>query len=167
LVKFSKLIRQFFELSKETEITLDKELKLIKSYLDIEKIRFKDKFQYHFNIDENIEVTQVKLPTMLLQPIVENAINHGIFNKLENGNIYVNIVSLSKKSIKIEIIDDGVGFINTQKQSSLKIKSSHVLKDRLKYLNKSEYWKITYSEEEYQPELNDKGNKSTFIITQL
>ncbi len=167
LVKFSKLIRQFFELSKETEITLDKEIKLIKSYLDIEKLRFKDKFEYHFNIDENIHVKHVKLPTMLLQPIVENAINHGIFNKLENGNVYINICYISNKSTKIEIIDDGVGFINTQKQSNLKIKSSHVLKDRLKYLNKSEHWRITYSEEEYQPELNDKGNKSTFIITQL
>ncbi len=167
LVKFSKLIRQFFELSKETQISLDQEIKLIKNYLDIEKLRFKDKFEYNITVDDTINTKETKLPTMLLQPIVENAINHGIFNKVDNGTIQVNIKHLSEKSIKVEITDDGVGFINTQKKSNRKVKSSNVLENRLKYLNKSEIWSISYSEEELNPELKDKGNKSTFIITQL
>ncbi|WP_397363103.1 histidine kinase [Olleya sp. R77988] len=167
LVKFSKLIRQFFELSKETAISLTEEIKLIKNYLDIEKLRFKDKFEYSFNVDKSINLNTVKLPTMLLQPIVENAINHGVFNKMENGKVTVNINTISDKSIKVEIIDDGVGFVNTQKRNNKKVKSSNVLEDRLKYLNKSGLWKIIYNEEELHPELNDRGNKSTFIITQL
>jgi hypothetical protein len=167
LVKFSKLIRQFFELSKETEISLTEEIKLIKNYLDIEKLRFKEKFEYSFNVDKSINLNTVKLPTMLLQPIVENAVNHGVFNKIDNGKVTVNINLISDKSIKVEVIDDGVGFINTQKRSSKKVKSSNVLEDRLKYLNKSGLWKIVYNEEELYPELNDRGNISTFIITQL
>jgi ligand-binding sensor domain-containing protein len=167
LVKFSKLIRQFFELSKETEISLSEEIKLIKNYLDIEKLRFKDKFEYAFTIDNKIDVKQMKLPTMLLQPIVENAINHGVFNKIDNGNVIINMNYLSRKRFKVEIIDDGVGFVNTQNKSNKKIKSSNVLEDRLRFLNQSGQWDIQHSEEELHPELYDKGNRSTFIITQL
>ncbi|TYB77310.1 hypothetical protein ES676_03185 [Bizionia saleffrena] len=167
LVKFSKLIRQFFELSKETEISLNEEIKLIQNYLDIEKLRFKDKFQYHINCDDTVNTKQVKLPTMLLQPIVENAINHGIFNKVENGNVFVNVLYISEKSFKVEIIDDGVGFVNTQKPNNRKIKSSNVLEDRLKFLNKTGQWSISCTEEELNPKLSDRGSVSTFIITQL
>lgn len=167
LVKFSKLIRQFFELSKETEITIEDEAKLITNYLDIEKLRFKDKFEYIISVDKKINKNISKLPTMLIQPIVENAINHGVFNKIENGNVSINFISNEAKSIKIEIIDDGVGFVNTLKTSSKKIKSSNVLENRLKFLNQSGLWNISYSEEELHPELSNKGNKSTFVITQL
>ncbi|MBQ0769554.1 MAG: histidine kinase, partial [Bizionia sp.] len=167
LVKFSKLIRQFFELSKETEISLKEELQLIKNYLDIEKLRFKDKFEYHINVDDKLEIKHAKLPTMLLQPIVENSINHGIFNKIENGNVFINVFYISDKSFKVEILDDGVGFVNTQNQSSRIIKSSNVLEDRLRFLNKSGLWEITHTESELHPELYNKGSKSVFIITQL
>ncbi|MCH3884920.1 sensor histidine kinase [Tenacibaculum aquimarinum] len=167
LVKFSKLIRQFFELSKETEISLEQEIALIKNYLDIEKLRFKDKFEYKINIDTKLKTNQYKLPTMLLQPIVENAVNHGIFNKLENGNITINFSSENSKHIKVEIIDDGVGFVNTKKKTKRKIKSSNVLEDRLRFLNQTGLWNISYTEEELHPKLDDKGNKSTFIITNI
>ncbi|WP_452220967.1 histidine kinase [Lacinutrix salivirga] len=167
LIKFSKLIRQFFELSKETEISLEQEVKLIKNYLEIEKLRFKDKFEFKIYIDSKLNKTGTPLPTMLLQPIVENAVNHGIFNKVENGTISINFYYKSEKSFKVEIIDDGVGFINTKKKSKGKVKSSNVLEDRLKFLNQSGIWKISYSEDELYPNLQDRGSKSTFIITQL
>lgn len=167
LVKFSKLIRQFFEWSKEKEISIVKEIELLSNYLDIEKLRFKDKFEYAINLDKKLNAKSNKLPTMLLQPIVENAINHGIFNKIHNGNVTINFIFINEKSFKIEIIDDGVGFVNTKKQGNRKVKSSNVLEDRLRYLNQTNQWEISYSEEELNPNLNDKGNKSTFIITQL
>ena len=167
LVKFSKLIRQFFEWSKEKEISLEKEIELLTNYLDIEKLRFKDRFEYTINLDEKLKNKTTKLPTMLLQPIVENAINHGIFNKMENGNVTINFKDLDNKQFKVEVIDDGVGFVNTKKRGKRKVKSSNVLADRLKYLNQSGYWEISYSEKELHPNLNDKGNRSTFIIKQL
>ncbi|MDX1271072.1 histidine kinase [Bizionia paragorgiae] len=167
LVKFSKLIRQFFEWSKETQINLKEELKLIENYLDIEKLRFKDKFIYHITVDKKLNLRKAMLPTMLLQPIVENAINHGIFNKIDNGKVFINVFYESEKRFKVEIIDDGVGFANTQKQSGRKVKSSNVLEDRLRYLNKTGIWDISYTEDELHPDLKDKGSKSTFVITQL
>jgi len=167
LVKFSKLIRQFFELTKETEITLADEIKLLENYLDIEKLRFKDKFNYLIKVDKALNVASTKIPTMLLQPIVENAVNHGIFNKLENGKIDINFNFIDKDTFKVEIIDDGVGFVNTKKISSEKVKSSSVLKDRLYYLNQSKKWHIDYYNEEVNPNLEDKGNKSVFNIKHL
>ncbi len=164
LVKFSKLIRTFFELSKESEITIKEEIKLLKNYLDLEQLRFRDKFAYKINVDPKLNGNESKIPAMLLQPIVENAINHGIFNKVDHGNVTVDFKMLTDTELEVSIIDDGVGFRNTRKEGLRKIKSSNVLKDRLYYLNRSLYWKVAYSTREAFPQAIDKGNISTFTI---
>ncbi|MEE9363837.1 MAG: histidine kinase [Cellulophaga sp.] len=167
LVKFSKLIRQFFEFSKENETTLDVEIALLENYLDIEKLRFKEKLDYKITIDPNLNTKGTKIPTMLLQPIVENAVNHGIFNKMGNGLIIINFTYKTDSTFYAQIMDDGVGILNTEKKSSTRIKSSNVLKDRIHYLNQSEFWNIFYTAEEMHPKLDDKGNKSIFKITRI
>lgn len=164
LVKFSKLIRTFFELSKENEITIEDEVLLLKNYLDLEQLRFRDKFKYDIIIDPSLNGKQSKIPAMLLQPIVENAVNHGIFNKVDHGNITVDFKKISNVELVVSIVDDGVGFINTRKEGLRKIKSSNVLKDRLFYLNRSLHWKVTYTTQEAFPKSSDKGNISTFTI---
>ncbi|WP_152487271.1 sensor histidine kinase [Winogradskyella psychrotolerans] len=167
LVKFSKLIRQFFELSKENEISLAAEIDLLQSYLEIEKLRFKEKLNFKINVDDDLYTESTKVPTMILQPIIENAINHGIFNKEDNGEVIVNFKKGQNQTLIVEIIDDGVGFVNTNKSQNGKIKSSNVLKDRLHFLNNSKKWNISYAEEEVFPDHFEKGNKSTFIIQKL
>ncbi|MDO6596923.1 histidine kinase [Oceanihabitans sp. 2_MG-2023] len=164
LVKFSKLIRQFFELSKENEISLETEITLLNNYLEIEKLRFKDKLNFTIHVDVNLVTETTKIPTMLLQPIVENAVNHGVFNKMENGIVILNFIYIDAQSFKVEIIDDGVGFINTKKRKNKSVKSSIVLKDRLHFLNHSGKWEISHTEEEVYPHKKDKGNKSVFLI---
>ncbi|WP_229736603.1 sensor histidine kinase [Bizionia arctica] len=167
LVKFSKLIRQFFELSKENEISLSREVSLLNGYLEIEKLRFKEKLNFNIYVDPKLDTKTTKIPTMLLQPIVENAVNHGVFNKLENGFITLNFVYLDHQTFKVEIIDDGVGFVNTKKRENKNVKSSNVLKDRLHFLNYSEKWDIDYKTEELSPDLADRGNKATFLIKKI
>ncbi|QNK77691.1 histidine kinase [Winogradskyella sp. PAMC22761] len=167
LVKFSKLIRQFFELSKENEISLASEISLLQSYLEIEKLRFKEKLNFEINVDKNLYIEDLKIPTMTLQPIIENAINHGIFNKEDNGIVTVNFKKGEGDIVIVEIIDDGVGFVNTKKGHRKGVKSSSVLKDRLHFLNNSKKWNISYTEEELHPEQYEKGNKSTFIMQKL
>lgn len=166
LVKFSKLIRQFFELSKQNEITLKDEINLLKSYLEIEKLRFKDRLDFEIFCDENINTNKVKIPTMLLQPIVENAVNHGVFNKVENGKVTLKFNQIDEQTIKVKIIDDGVGFENTKTEKN-KHKSSIVISDRIKFLNQTDKWKITYKNEVLSPDLDDKGNQAIFTITNL
>lgn len=167
LVKFSKLIRQFFEISKEEEITLENEIALLQNYLEIEKLRFKDKLSFTIEVDPKLNVTQSKIPTMLLQPVVENAVNHGIFNKEENGTINLYFSYIKPKEFSVEILDDGVGFEKTKKQRNGKISSSVILKDRISILNQSQHWDITYSTVVAFSEASDKGNKATFTIKHL
>lgn len=167
LVKFSKLIRQFFELSKENEISLAEEIKLLHTYLDIEKLRFKEKLNFIFDIDSSINLDTCKIPTMLIQPIVENAVNHGIFNKNEKGTIQINFKKNQQNEIIIEVKDDGVGIEATRKINNGKINSSEVLKERLSYLNESKKWEITYTNFLAFPENTFVGNISRFIIKNL
>ncbi len=166
LVKFSKLIRQFFELSKENEITLKDEIQLLKSYLEIEKLRFREKLDFQIKVDENLNVKETKIPTMLLQPIVENAVNHGVFNKVENGKVTIKFNVVNTQTIEVKIIDDGVGFANT-KSKQKKHNSSNVIADRLKFLNQTGIWNITFENKELNSEAEDKGNQAIFIITNL
>ena len=164
LVKFSKLIRQFFELSKEEEIPLETEIKLLENYLDIEKLRFKEKLEYHIKLDPYLNLQETKIPSMLLQPIVENAVNHGIFNKEKPGHINLNFTNIGENEFTVEIVDNGVGFANSKKKLEGKISSSTVLQNRLDILNRSKQWTITFSNHEAFPEALDVGNISTFKI---
>jgi len=167
LVKFSKLIRQFFELSKEGEIPLETEIKLLRNYLDIEKLRFKEKLNYQIKLDPALDLLQTTIPSMLLQPIVENAVNHGIFNKEKSGHIDLNFTKKGEKEFLVEIVDNGVGFTNSKKKVNGKINSSAVLQNRLEILNRSKQWKIQYSNAEVFPGKKDVGNIARFMIKKM
>lgn len=167
LVKFSKLIRQFFEISKQEEITLEEEIALLQNYLEIEKLRFKDKLNFTIEVDPKLNVIQNRIPTMLLQPVVENAVNHGIFNKEENGTINLHFSYINPKEFEVEILDDGVGFEKTKKERNGKISSSVILKDRISIFNQSQLWDIKYTTVVAFSEASDKGNKATFTIKHL
>ena len=86
-------------------ISFDKELKHIKAYLSLEKIRFNDRL----NVIYDIEVTDFLVPPLTIQPIVENAVKHGILEKLEGGTVKIKTYE-TDESYVIEVIDDGIGF---------------------------------------------------------
>ena len=166
LVKFSKLIRQFFELSKENEITLKEEIKLLNNYLEIEKLRFREKLDFQIKVDEKLNLNQTKIPTMLLQSIVENAVNHGVFNKMDNGKVTLDFQYKDENTFIVNVSDDGVGFENTNSKPKQHT-SSNVIADRLKFLNQTRNWKITFENKELNSEKEDKGNQAIFTIMKL
>ncbi|WP_066506623.1 sensor histidine kinase [Abyssisolibacter fermentans] len=86
-------------------VDISKEIEHIKSYLEIEKARYGDKLKVNFYIDENVECI---LPPLILQPIVENAIKHGIMGKLDGGTIDIRIIDIVNET-KLIVEDDGVG----------------------------------------------------------
>lgn len=86
-------------------IPLKKELDLVKSYLAIEKARFNERLSVIYNIEEDIKID---IPPLILQPIVENAVKHGIQPKRRGGNIEISIIK-APSDVIIEIKDDGVG----------------------------------------------------------
>ncbi len=167
LIKFSRLIRQFFDISKQKSIVLKEEIALLTNYLEIEQLRFKERLSFKIEVDDKLDLKQRTIPTMLLQPIVENAVNHGLFNKLENGLITIIFKYIDNASFKVAVIDDGVGFENTLKRASKKLNSSKVLKERLQFFNQSKRWKISYLREDMYPKKQDKGTIITFIISKV
>ena len=102
LAKFGKLMREVLENSEKEYISLEEEFDMLKNYMDLEKLRVKNGFNYQFNIQDNIDVEEVKLPPLLLQPIVENAIWHGVAKDDGNGEIIINVEKVGD-GIKYEI----------------------------------------------------------------
>jgi ligand-binding sensor domain-containing protein len=109
LTKFSRLMRLFLESSREKYISLSDELQLLKIYVDLEQVRFRDKFKVEFLIDENVNQT-IQIPSMLIQPFVENAINHGLVYLDENSDGLLQISFKKTENILYcTIKDNGIG----------------------------------------------------------
>ena len=89
LAKFSKLMRQFFDYSRRDSICLTEEISLLENYLQIEKLRFEEKLNYEIKVDTELDIDEESMPPMILQPLVENAINHGLFHKKGKGKVCV------------------------------------------------------------------------------
>jgi len=123
LNKFSKLVRRILEGSSLKEISLAEELETAELYLNIENIRFSDEINFEVDIAENIDAAQVKIPSLVLQPFLENAIWHGLSSKEGEKRIWLKAYNYDKYHIAIDIIDNGVG-----RNASQKIKENRVLK---------------------------------------
>ncbi len=108
LSEFSRLMRAVMENSKHDLVPLSSELDILKMYLDLEHVRFKDKFDFDFEIDENLEAESVEIPPMLIQPYIENAIWHGLRYKEEKGFLSVKFVR-ENNQIRAVIEDNGIG----------------------------------------------------------
>ncbi|MEP6507873.1 MAG: histidine kinase [Gemmatimonadales bacterium] len=102
----SDFLRLVLNSSSEQEVTLEREMSLLRNYLDIQRVRFGDKLRVHFNVADGLD--RAVVPSLLLQPLVENAIRHGIGPRASGGNISVTIASHDGR-LSIDIIDDGVG----------------------------------------------------------
>ncbi len=113
LSKFAMLIRHVLSTSKKEEVSLDEELKTIGEYIDLEKLRFD--FDYELTIEQGIDPVSLFLPPMLLQPLVENALLHGLLPKPENRKLSV-AIQKENKHICITISDNGIGLRAAQQR---------------------------------------------------
>ena len=110
LAKFSRLIRMIIEKASQSEIALHEELTRLNYYLDLEKERFKGKFDFHLDVASDINTLDIKIPNMIIQPYAENSIIHGILPKHEHGNLYIRFKKQNEHTLLIIIEDDGIGF---------------------------------------------------------
>ncbi len=108
LTTFSKLLRTILQNSDQREISLYEEIETCKLYTRLESLRFGNKFSYHFNVDESIDLKSITVPALIIQPFIENAIWHGIMPKEEGGTITVSITNNGEAVLCI-IEDDGIG----------------------------------------------------------
>lgn len=119
LSKFSRLMRSILVNSNEAWVPLNSELGAIRHYMDIEKLRFDNAFDYEILLDEEVDESFIEIPPMIIQPYIENAIIHGLVNKETPGMIYIRI-RLEEKALYWEIEDNGIG-----REASLKLQEQY------------------------------------------
>lgn len=109
LSKFAQMIRMTLEHSREVFVTLDENISYLKAYLDMERLRFDEGFGYTIITDENIDVSETVLPSMMIQPLVENAIWHGLMQAEGNKQLRIGF-SQEVNRIACIVEDNGIGF---------------------------------------------------------
>lgn len=122
LGSFSALSRSVLTNSAKETVSLEEEIKMLKDYIELEKLRMQDCFDYQIIYDENEELDFIKIPPMMIQPFVENAIKHGLASIKSGGLLKLTIVC-HENHITAEVTDNGVGIGNAQPESGKKHKS--------------------------------------------
>jgi tetratricopeptide (TPR) repeat protein len=123
LNKFSKLIRKILVASTEKEISLAEELETMALYMNIENIRFNNEIEYKVKIDARVNVDLIKVPSLILQPFLENSLWHGLSSKTKNKEVLLEISKPKHNFISVLITDNGIG-----RKASGEIKGNKTLK---------------------------------------
>jgi len=105
---FADLMRKYLHFSNEEEITLEEEVETLNMYLQLEKVRFEETFIYSINIGSNIDVSNINIPVMLIQPFAENAIKHGLLHKKGKRILEIDFKK-DNQNLIIKIKDNGIG----------------------------------------------------------
>ena len=139
LSKFSNLTRTILEMTEKETISIAEEVKTLGLYLDIEKARFEEDFNYHILVDNEIDAENIKIPTMLLQPYVENAVKHGLLHKLGKKAVTIHFQK-ETEHIKISIDDNGIGRQKSTELNAIKNKNhnsfaTEAMQNRVNLLN--------------------------------
>lgn len=143
LGKFAALLRIITKTSTETHIELDREIDLIKTYLELEKMRFREAFIYELNVDESLMNINREIPSMMIQPVVENAIIHGVSGLEWQGRLIITL-SPYQDGIKCVITDNGRGRVAaneiSQRETNQHLSIASVnSKERLEFLRNMGY----------------------------
>jgi sensor histidine kinase YesM len=152
VIKFSKLMRQILEHTRNEFVDLAAELEILRMYLDLEKERSSHRFHYVLNIEDSVDLHEALLPPMLIQPFVENAIWHGLIpSQGTKGQIQIDIYRESE-TLLCTVEDNGVGLNEDFSLDKLQ-KDSHGIQlvlDRINLLNEKSRAKGSVSLENTQ-----------------
>ena len=168
LVKFAKLSRLVLANSESTLIPLEKEVEMLKYYLSLEKMRFEEEIEFYLEIDDSLDLMNIYIPPMLLQPFIENAIIHGIQPKDGNGKISISIHSKERNQLECIIEDDGIGRIQAkaiQQNSTVERESfsTKISEDRIQLINNMDGANLI-TEDLHNPIGEPNGTKITITI---
>ena len=169
LNKFSKLIRKILESSRVESISLQEELEIIELYIKIENIRFEKEIHFSIVIDENVNLVNIKIPALILQPFIENSLWHGLNTKKGNKTIEIKIFN-DNKITKLVIIDNGIGrkkSIENASKKSYKKKSLGLefSQERITFFNKKNQTNYSFKFVDlFDNENNSIGTQVDFIF---
>ncbi len=172
LSRFADLMRAILYGSREEFISLEKEIEAIKNYLSIQQIRFEDKFDFSIEVDPDINTSFTGIPPLLIQPVLENSIEHGFKNLDRKGMIKIKITKQGDK-LKIVVEDNGTcidenKIKNMEKTTDKTIKHKSValqiIKKRLQILNKDKKGKFDLKIENITENGKVTGLRITFFV---
>ncbi len=156
--KFSRLLRSYIKSSRNKLILLSEEIRNLSNYIDLQQVRFKNKFEYKIDVAPEVDPDTIYLPSLLLQPFVENAIEHGLLDKPDTGHL---LIAFKKERDKLVCIidDDGIGreqakankVPNPVKDESY---GELLIKDLVNIFNKYEHMNIRVSYEDKEAPLS-------------
>lgn len=135
LSKFSNIMRETLESTYKEYVTIEQEMEFLNEYLEVQKIRFPQTFTYTITTDDNVEMDEILIPSMILQPFIENSIEHGFNGIGYPGNVSIHF-KVEGKEIMIQVQDNGKGLSTTIKENNEHIsRASQIIKDRIYLLN--------------------------------
>ncbi|MBC8753911.1 histidine kinase [Kordia sp. YSTF-M3] len=158
LIKFSRLIRIYLEHSRESEVTLSQELNALNIYLELEKNRFEDLLDYSIQVSKNINSNEIKIPSLFIQPYVENALKHGLLHKKKDRMLKIDFYMNETKDVLFcEVTDNGIGVeaskeLNKNRQPLHRSFATSANERRVALLNTNRDLKITVSTTPLNPE---------------
>ncbi|HEX4849184.1 MAG TPA: histidine kinase, partial [Puia sp.] len=139
LSKFAQMIRLTLNHSKETFVTLEETIEYLHAYLDMEQLRFGSSFSYKIETTGKSDEEDIKIPTLMIQPLAENAIWHGLMPKEGDKKIIIRFVQ-SGEMVTCTIEDNGIGIRQSEKEKQINHKQPSVgldnLRKRIKIMNK-------------------------------
>ncbi|MET0393693.1 MAG: two-component regulator propeller domain-containing protein [Chitinophagaceae bacterium] len=166
LSDFASLIRKNFEAAQQSFIPLEQEMENIRIYLRLEQMRFTDRFSYEVIIDENTDLDDWMIPTMILQPFLENALLHGIMPSAIDGKLTIELKK-QDKNLLIVITDNGVGMANSQalkENNGHKSRGMELIEKRIAALTRFGMQPITIHISPAFPDEKNPGNRITLFI---
>ena len=164
LTSYSNLMRNIMENSNKDFVTLSNEVEQLKKYLDLEHLRFQDKFDFEILVNENLDQETTFIPNMIIQPHLENAIWHGL-RYLENKGLLHLKFELNNKKVVVTIDDNGIGLtkskeLKTFNQMVHKSVGLENTKQRISLLNDLYKTEITF-------EIKEKTAPQTGTIVEI
>jgi len=141
---FSRLMRQTLESSYNDYVSITEEVEFIMDYLNLQELKRTSLFTSHIAIGEGLDQDKIKLPAMILQPFVENAIEHG-FKEMETGGKIEILFSERNQELLIEIKDNGKGISETKTESDHVSRATQITRDRLFLINRSKKTKARFT----------------------
>ncbi len=154
LNKFSKLIRKILRSTIQTESSLEEELEILELYMNIENTRLNNTVILSINVDTSLNLSTIKVPPLITQPFIENAIWHGLAPKKTNRELKIEVLKANKNQVQINIVDNGIG-----REKSERIKE--------KKLHKRASVGIQLTKERLQHFSRDFKNPSSIMFTDL
>ncbi len=161
LSKFAKLMRLFLLNTRQEYILLSQEEETLEHYLELQRLRFDNSFDYNISCDKSLANKEIKIPPMMAQPFIENAIEHGFKSITYKGEIMI-VYKLKNKAIEITIKDNGIGIKQSKDNQEHKSLATVITRERLKCLS------TRFQEYSLKIEnLNDTDEKGTGTIVHI